>query len=185
MKKLFCIATMLFAFAISASAQLVGATNNQPSPNPIQNDSPLYHPTGPALRLSAGLNIYGSAAYDYYITPSLMIGIGTGVTEAWIRKHDSDGYSTCEAFFPLFLEAEIRTPKYGWSLFLNVKSGYLLDPLNYNAADPFFVSAMAGFGYKNLNLGFGVSTMGNYNFENIVLSISYDLPFTTLNRIFN
>lgn len=116
-----------------------------------------------------------------------MIGGGAGVTETWGTSYSTINnvrlyYEGCGAFIPVFFETEIRTPKFEWSLFLNVKAGTLIS-IGYKAKDPFFVSAMAGFSYKYFSMGGGISTMGNNNFGRLVLSISYDIPFSILNRV--
>lgn len=180
MKKKISLAALLLAICLSANAQMIGATNNQRTSRTTEGTSTLYRPIGPSLRLSAGTNIYGSIAYNYQITHNFMIGGGLGVTESW--EDDYYGYGiyvsnwNCEASLPLFLEAEIRTPRYDWSVFFNLKAGLNI-PL-YTVRNLFFVSTMVGVSYKNLSIGGGYSTMGNYNFENIVLSISYNLPLS-------
>ena len=179
MKKKISLAALLLAICLSANAQMIGATNNQRTFRTTEGTSTLYRPTGPSLRLSAGTNIYGSIAYNYQITHNFMIGGGLGVTES--LEADYIGISihsyNYEASLPLFLEAEIRTPRYDWSVFFNLKAGLNI-PLMNTLRNLFFVSTMVGVSYKNLSIGGGYSTMGNYNFENIVLSISYNLPLS-------
>ena len=103
---------------------------------------------------------------------------------------------------PLFVEAEVRTPRYKWSLFLNVKlafnlfapKDYYYNGLNYNTPDynswnhtevcsvdyhtvDFYT--MAGVSYKNINFGVGYSTVNEVN-----ITLSYNLPFTTIKKRF-
>lgn len=186
MKKALTFIVVLLALSCYAEAQIIGATNRSNTTYPQYNNSPEYRPTGPSLRFAADLNIYGSAAFIYQITPSFMIGGGAGVTETWgttyyTINNERHYYKGLGAFIPVFFETEIRTPKFEWSLFLNVKAGTLIS-IGYKVTDPFFVSAMAGFSYKYFSMGGGIST-GKYNFGILVLSISYDIPFSTLNKI--
>lgn len=180
MKKVLLFVLLFLGIGFSANAQMIGATNNQRTFRTTEGTSTIYRPTGPSLRLSAGTNIYGSIAYNYQITHNFMIGGGLGVTESWEDDYYEYGYYfsnwDCEASLPLFLEAEIRTPRYDWSVFFNMKAGLNI-PL-YTVRNLFFASAMVGVSYKNLSIGGGYSTIGNYNFENIVLSISYNLPLS-------
>lgn len=181
------LCVILCVFALSMKAQKQEDVIARRGSYQIEETKTSYRQTGPMLRLSAGTNIYGAIAYDYQVSSSFMIGGGIGVTETWekdVNYYDYGGIYDCEAFLPIYIETEIRTPKYKWSLFLNLKVGGIIS-IGYENVDYFFASMMAGFSYKNISIGGGLSTMGNYNFGNLVLSISYDIPFSTLGKLFN
>ena len=206
MKRVIIIAALLLTFGLTAQAQMVGATNNQQTPRVQRGDnSPLYHPTGGALRFETGFPHVLNVAYVHHLTPSFMFGGGTGVSgcgETRTRYY-SDGSRSeyrwnedeLDACLPLFLEAELHTPRFKWSLFLNVKAGYNLlrhkdggwsENSYYNGYyyleykyDRFFFDASVGFSYKNLSLGLGYSTVFYGKF-----SLSYNLPVSTISKWF-
>lgn len=120
--------------------------------------NPTYRSTGGYLRISSGYPIVGSLSYNHQITPYFMVGGGVG----------TDGISV-----PIFTEAEIRTPQYNWSLFINFKIGLEIE---YGA---FFAAIHAGVSYQNLHLGIGYSVA---YFDEACPSVflSYNLPLKFL-----
>ena len=218
MKRTIIIAVLLLTFGFTAQAQMVGATNNQQTPRVQRSDnSPLYHPTGGAIRFEGGFPHFFSIAYVYHINPQIMFGAGTGIglcgetytTRYYYKPSNSYTYSfdhkhiyrgTEGPTIPLFVEVELHTPKYKWSLFLNVKAGYnLFRPTDYSSIDHrdnlyrypdyaydeywtydrFFFDASIGVSYKDLSLGGGYSTVCYWN-----AFISYNIPISTISKWF-
>lgn len=211
MKRIVLVAALLLSFCITANAQMIGATNNNPTVR--TNNSPLHHPTGSALRFEAGFPLLFSISYVNHVSPYFMIGGGTGLGmygydySIWNYRKPSnsytyylyDSYSDREYDFgcmPLFAEAELHTPRYKWSLFINVKAGYnLFHPDDYYYSDPrdesyryydyaydyerkcdrFFFMASVGFSYKNFSFGAGYSTTYFLNSY-----LSYNLPIKSI-----
>lgn len=173
------IAAILLAFGFSANAQIVGATNNQEVPRTRTSDtSPLDRPTGSYLRFEGGFPIIASVAYCYQFTHSFMIGGGMGYGLSGGYWYSSLNTTVGHPCMPIFIEAEIRTPRFKWSLFFNIKYGYnvfLSNPYDNRSTDDVFytriLTTSAGVGYKNLSLGCGYSTVLNCN-----AFISYSLP---------
>ncbi len=208
---------LFLAASMVASAQMIGATNSQGTYRPA-GDNYNLRPTGSLLRFGVGTP-YASLAFDYQLTPWLMVGVGAGYGDVrMVREHfyynkPANSYEWylyrtdfTEKFdfvrcIPMYVEAELRTPRYKWSVFLNVKMGYCL-PLSENIyrdgrnqyyaygeegyaleermeAKRFLFAALAGVGYKNVSLGFGYSNCVD---GGITLNISYNLPIATLRR---
>lgn len=179
MKKVFTFIAMLLALSCYVEAQIIGATNRSGNTNP-GTGSPEFRETGASLRFSSGFPNVGLLAFNYQLTPSFLVGAGAGINVSdygWLG-------------IPLFGELELRTPRYKWSLFVDAKIGY--EPLY---GDVFF-AAMIGFGYKNLSVGFGISTSqgekGYYYYYDAhgfdynlpMVSISYNLPLKSISRAF-
>ena len=218
MKKIILTAAMLFGLGFTANAQMVGATNSQSTPRESRTDnSPLYRPTDRSLRFSIGAPQIITVSYNQYLTSYFMIGGGLGFgmqngeessyrpgyqeSRYYWNYANSFSNSTTSPAIPVFVEMDVRTPKYKWSLFFNMKIGlnlfgatdsyeewkytidYYGDPVYVTHSydyHKFLFSAAVGASYKNLNLGFGFSnvvSMGNLN-----LFISYNLPFTTIDK---
>lgn len=157
-----------------------------PRPTPavkVKNTDPTYRPTGGSLRFTVGaIDIIGAIAYDYQITPSFMIGAGTGVGKGvlWHNTHYWNALA-----MPVYLESDIRTPRYKWSLFINVKIGvdfYLEEYDNSYRPSPLFASFAIGGSYKNLNLGAGVTAHGMGLGVPFTFSLSYNLPFKSIGK---
>ena len=169
MKRFLSFFVMVTVLAGYADAQIIGATNRSNPSNPNSSTTPEYRKTGASLRISSGFPNVGLLAFDYQLTPSFLVGGGGGV-------------NVCnEVNIPIFGEIELRTPRYKWSIFLNVKSGY-----GFLYEDVFF-AAMVGVSYKNISLGFGLSTSqyysyhSNYEYSGFewilpMVSLSYNLP---------
>lgn len=146
-------------------------TEPKPAPKPAvakANNDPFYKPTGEYLRcLVSFTDIPFSIAYDYQLTPTLMIGAGTGL---------GTGY-------PIYLETELRTPRYKWSLFVNMKLGAYIFAHNYK---PLLASLSVGSSWKNLNIGLGITTGFGISAAEIrpsfITSISYNLPLETIKK---
>ena len=210
---------LFLAVSMVVSAQMIGATNSQGTFRPA-GDSPLIRPTGPSLRFGAG-NSMVSVAFDYQFTPWLLAGGGVGYGRVWMYgytehfhrettsspwvssyKEVDNGYG--KKGLPLFLEGEVRTPGYKWSLFLNMKVG-LTFPLEevdsaYDGRNDayaqydvvareykyslFRIELLAGFGYKNLSMGIGYTNSCDLagNDDGFIMSFSYNLPITTLRK---
>lgn len=218
MKKI--VLLLFLAVSMVASAQMIGATNSQGTFRPA-GDSPLIRPTGPSLRFGIGTP-YASLAFDYQLSPWLMVGAGAGFGDAFITKY-TDYYETpvnswewiytgtanqdqydFNHGIPLFFEAEVRTPRYKWSVFLNVRLGYNLQLhedytrdyrhdviyeyrdyayVEHFMANRFFLATYAGISYRYFNLGIGYSnSITIFDNDGFAVNISYDLPITTLRR---
>ncbi|MBR4774370.1 MAG: hypothetical protein IK010_08080 [Bacteroidales bacterium] len=143
---------------------------------------PSYRPTGSSLRFTLGYaDILGSLAYNYQITPRFMIGGGAGIGFGNGPVELGDRVA-----IPFYLEADLRTPRYTWSLFVNVKVGmwYFLDYNEEYEYHPILGSLALGGSHKNLNLGFGITTgvlSGHgYLFNPLVFFLSYNLPLKKL-----
>lgn len=178
MKKLLAFFIMLTVLSCYTEAQIIGATNRSGTSNPSrESNSPEYRPTGASLRFSTGYPNEGLIAFNYQITPYFLVGAGSG-----INVYEDVAY-------PIFGELELRTPRYKWSLFYNVKLGYAIVP--GHPGDLFFAT-MLGFGYKNVNIGFGISTYCDYSsfYEETrtywfpMGSLSYNLPINNLKKAF-
>ena len=204
MKKLLFFATLLVAFVSLADAQIIGSTNSATSPrSPKVDNSPLYRPTGGYIRFSGGFPTLLSVAYNYQLTPSFMFGGGVGVgfvrqvyryweagelVEQKIENSDELGS------MPIYAEAELRTPKYKWSLFLNIKVGYsLFTPEdkevwrygNYTEQrhySPWLIAVAAGASYKNLHLGVGMSNVSAGDGFNPNVFLAYSFPLSGIKR---
>lgn len=151
----------------------------EPKPEPQIKEKvldPTYRPTGGYLRISAGCPILGSLAYNHQITPYFMVGGGAGFA---IVHYDIQGnnYSSVGNYetIQIYAETELRTPKYDWSLFLNLKLGTTIASNGY--ADPIFVAIHAGVSYQNLHLGVGYSTS---SYIGLSAFLSYNLPLKLL-----
>lgn len=166
---------------------------------------PLYRSTGGSIRFTAGVpNVVASVAYNHYFTPSIMVGGGLGFGLGAYEQTEtinSDGSIRDTRLYPvsaipIYLEADFRTPRYKWSLFLNVKVGLFYYPTKLEDEDnitgyyhysysykPFFVNFAAGVSYKNLNLGAGVTTINGIN-RDVPLSffLSYNLPLSSISN---
>lgn len=168
-------------------------------PSPVAAD-PLYRPTGGSIRFLVGRSdIFLSMAYNYQITSGFLLGGGAGFGTGRCYRHSSWNNNTeidhCECF-PVFLETELRTPRYKWSFFVNAKVGYCIffnkrkDYFNgsYESFDykPIFANFTIGGSYKNINLGGGISTMGLER-EKVALTVSfsYNLPLRSVRKAFN
>jgi hypothetical protein len=180
--------------------------------------TPTYRPTYSGIRLAIGGPRLIAVEYNRWLKPWLMVGAGTGygmvnctLSEYIPAFTDSYGYAHGEVDYsgwkvgygvPWYIEAEVRTPKYKWSLFFNAKIGYSFGvrkpnlyadlPLgrNFYMTDdngyavfstttltwhPFFVDALLGFGYKRFSMGVGAGVHGGYRMVNIMFS--FDFPF--------
>lgn len=174
MRKLVILIALVLTMS-TASAQMIGVTNNQQTPRVQRVDnSPVFRPTVGSLRFSAGFPEFFTVSYNHYFTSYFMIGGGTGL-------------GVCPSRFwppamPIFAEMDLRTPKYKWSLFLNLKIGVNLFG-DYGAweSDPFVASADVGISYKNLNLGVGLSPAA-YHVGAIDFFVSYNLPVSTIEK---
>lgn len=136
----------------------------------VKNNDQVYRPTGGSLRFTGGIaDIIGSIAYNYYFTPSFMLGCGAGA---------GMGYYW-DLAIPVYIEADFRTPRYKWSIFVNIKSGYDFFNNGGNENSPFFASFAIGGSYKNLNIGAGITT-GTASYMPFVGFVSYNLPLSSL-----
>ena len=225
MRRTIIIATLLLFSCIAAQAQMVGATNNQnPQREQRVDNSPFYHPAGGAFRFEGGFPHLFSVAYVYHLNSHIMFGAGTGVGLSGYTREYRYYYKPANSYtyklydirgperdydalsMPLFVEIDLHTPRYKWSLFLNVKAGYNLfrpedesksygflqnidyDSYDYRLSDHaykyyytydrFFFDASVGFSYKNVSLGGGCSTVYYFN-----AFLSYNLPIKTIKRL--
>ena len=203
------------ALAFSVQAQMVGATNRQQGSFISSDPSPLYRPTGPSIRFSIGAAPLVSVAYNHQLTPWFMVGGGVGLclvngTEHsvyymaegstnyyyWVHTYDFYNKMREGGGIPLFVEAEVRTPRYKWSFFVDTKLGYILnapedhierrtdrspyisgqttcnDEYEWNRI---LFSLTAGASYKNVSLGIGYAYTEGFN-----LQLSYNLPISVI-----
>lgn len=205
-------------------AQMIGVTNSQDTYRPT-GDSYSLRPTGSLLRFGVGTPMV-SVAFGYQVKPWLMVGAGAGYgavpvsriqhyyhkpacSYEWINyRNEEDDTFDANDCIPLFLEAEVRTPRYKWSVFLNVRVGYsfpfdeeryrdgrseymdyvseLYTLEEYFPFRRFRFSTLAGVNYKNLSLGVGyTNSEDTYMFDMggvFTFNLSYDLPIATLRR---
>jgi opacity protein-like surface antigen len=215
MKRIILAAVLLLALAPCASAQMVGATNRQSGGFISSDPSPLYRPTGPSIRFSIGASPLVSVAYNHQLTPWFMVGGGVGLcfVNGTMYREDyhasgSSGsyywnYSGTEVYslrekggIPIFVEAEVRTPRYKWSFFVDTKLGYILNAPEDRIErgtdrSPYFsgqttcndkyewnrilFSLTAGASYKNVSLGIGYAYTEGFN-----LQLSYNLPISVI-----
>lgn len=172
--------------------------NPKTEPKPVVkvSDDPLYRSTGGSLRFLGGApDVIFSMAYNYQITSSFLIGggVGFGLGRYEYYYNDFDKSEGINPAIPVYLETEFRTPRYKWSLFVNLKVGmhFFFDKRedNYGYGSyytydykPLFASCTFGGSWKNLNLGVGITTAGWYGEFPITVSLSYNLPFKTINK---
>lgn len=208
MKRIITFIALLTLLATGLQAQIIDATNNTPKKKEkTLSNTPIYKPTGHYLRFEAGYPHYASIAYGYQLNPYVLIGGGLGFGGMHyfetIWKHSTDGSVTLVEKhdriwdglgIPLFLETIISTPKYRWSLMLDLKIGYGI-PINEHHfyRDPYhspdytpdytleyiskgnriFGTVDLGVSYKNISLFIGISSN---NRDWYSLFISYNLP---------
>ena len=203
------------ALAVNVQAQMVGATNRQQGGFISSDPSPLYRPTGPSIRFSIGASPLVSVAYNHQLTPWFMVGGGVGLCFVNGTKHREDYMAegstghyywvhTYDYFskmregggIPIFVEAEVRTPRYKWSFFVDTKLGYILNAPEDRIErgtdrSPYFsgqttcndkyewnrilFSLTAGASYKNVSLGIGYAYTEGFN-----LQLSYNLPISVI-----
>lgn len=215
MKRIILAAVLLLALAPCASAQVVGATNRQSGGFVASDPSPLYRPTGPSIRFSIGASPLVSVAYNHQLTSWFMVGGGVGLTLVngeqhneryrsdgnygyyWWDLQSTDNYNTRDGGgIPLFVEAEVRTPRYKWSFFVDTKLGYILNapedvsyygtnqsPTNsyqltnnsWTTWNRLLFSVIAGVSYKNVSLGWGYAYTEGFNMQ-----LSYNLPISVI-----
>lgn len=177
----------------------------KPEPKPVVkvSDDPFYRSTGGSLRFLVGASdVIFSMAYNYQITSSFLIGGGVGYGEGlYEKKRYNNGlldykykWESSNPAIPVYLETEFRTPRYKWSLFVNLKVGmhfffdkredYYEDGFYYTYDyKPLFASCTFGGSWKNLNLGVGITTAGWYYVgAPITVSLSYNLPLKTIKK---
>lgn len=198
---------MMKQLADRISAQIEALPMDKEPEKAIKLESSQYRKTGHYLSFAAGLPHYFTIAYRYQMTPSFAVGggAGFGYVEGLEGIHydwDSDtedwdyGYSfyNNNNVIPIFAEIDLRTPKYKWSLFLNVKLGInfytetfedVIVEENYmrlytGSSKLFHISAALGVSYKYLNLGVGYSNSKFFGDEVPYLFLSYSLPLETL-----
>lgn len=173
--------SMMRALAERLSKDIPMVEFKRPEPKPETKKKtidPTYRPTGGYLRISSGYPVVGSLAYNHQITPYFMVGGGAGFSP-WAKLYEYDYYGGRDYFdelaIQIYAETELRTPKYNWSLFLNLKLGTTIPIIMY--ADPIFVAIHAGVSYENLHLGVGFSTSSYIGFSGF---LSYSLPLKLL-----
>ena len=203
---------MMKQLADRISAQIEALPMDREPEKAIKLESSQYRKTGHYLSFAAGLPHYFTIAYRYQMTPSIAVGAGAGfgdvnngLTENYYERdmttdHLNSWYSweVNSNVIPIFAEIDLRTPKYKWSLFLNIKLGaniytetfedYLYIGDDYTneytytgTLNLFYVSAALGASYKNLNLGIGYSNSKHFDLEEFpYLFLSYSLPLETL-----
>lgn len=171
--------TMMRALAERLSKDIPMVEFKRPEPKPETKKktiAPTYRPTGGYLRISSGYPVVGGLAYNHQITPYFMVGGGAGFSWSKLYEEDIWGrYYFNETAIQIYAETELRTPKYNWSLFLNLKLGTTIPLIMY--ADPVFVAIHAGVSYQNLHLGVGFSTSSYIGFSGF---LSYSLPLKLL-----
>lgn len=165
--------SMMRALAERLSKDIPMVEFKRPEPKPETKKKtidPTYRPTGGYLRISSGYPMTGSLAYNHQITPYFMVGGGAGYSP----RVNAEGVTSA---ILIYAETELRTPKYNWSLFVNLKTGATIPlPLSRDA-DPIFVAIHAGVSYQNIHLGVGFSTSSHIGFSGF---LSYSLPLKLL-----
>jgi hypothetical protein len=159
--------SMMRALAERLSKDIPMVEFKRPEPKPEtkkKSIDPTYRPTGGYLRISSGYPVVGSLAYNHQITPYFMVGGGAGYSPWGAPRETDTGL--------IYAEAELRTPKYDWSIFLNLKTGPTIADDN-----SFFIAIHAGVSYQNLHLGVGFSTLSDDGFSGF---LSYSLPLKLL-----
>ena len=197
---------MMKQLADRISAQIEALPMDREPEKPTKVESSLYRKTGHYLSFAAGVPHYFTIAYRYQMTPSIAVGAGAGFGDVnngltatyYNRDITTDDLNYLYSWevksnvIPIFAEIDLRTPKYKWSLFLNIKLGANIytetfEDYSYNIRDDytrectytgtlnlFYVSAALGVSYKNLNLGIGYSNSRLYDLP--YLFLSYSLP---------
>lgn len=168
--------SMMRALAERISKDIPLVEFKRPEPKPETKEKaidPTYRPTGGYLRISAGYPMLGSLAYNHQITPYFMVGGGAGYGTGINGTYSGLGKHYNLDAIPLFVETEIRTPKYKWSVFLNLKLGTMFAVYSEEHPEPIFAALHAGISYKNLHLGAGYSTASGVGFSTF---ISYCFP---------
>ena len=169
-----------------------------------QKENARFYPTEPSLRFTTGVPLYFALSYDYQLTPSLMVGAGAGIydVECHETTYYSSGRSPYDYYYisgrlgvPVFAEAELRTPRYGWSLFLNAQIGYIIHTKhNHTDIDRWgnektsiynhlFAQLTAGVSYQHLNFGIGWAPTSPQEII-IALQVSYNLPVRIIRKAF-
>jgi len=157
--------SMMRALAERLSKDIPMVEFKRPEPKPETKKKtidPTYRPTGGYLRISSGYPVVGSLAYNHQITPYFMVGGGAGIAGPGI---------------PIYVETELRTPKYNWSIFLNLKTGVII-----SSFEDFYAAIHAGVSFQNLHLGIGFSSASYHkaNRGSISILLSYSLPLKLL-----
>lgn len=167
---------------------LIHKTDPKPEVVKIDTD-PKYKPTGEYLRVVAGApNTLFAIEYNQWYTSSFMVGLGAGLgmgvsdDYTWWGEYESE----YELATPIYLETELRTPRYKWALFVNLKVG--MNIFYHRATDPhihypFLVDLSVGGSWKNVNLAVGVPIMATiHGASPFCASLSYNLPIITIRK---
>ena len=213
MKRIIFIVVLAALASTGAKAQEV-ITLSQGHNVKTEKVTPLYRPTGNDIRIAIGGPVIIGVEYNRWIKPWLMVGAGTGYgivgctetvsTPAYTSYYGynyparNETLSRAAYGIPWYVEAELRTPKYKWSAFLNLKMGYGIGLKHYGSFEegelycgndennnpvygevnyewkPFFMLATAGFGYKRFSMGIGAGVLGGHRSASILLA--YDIP---------
>lgn len=215
MKKIATFALIVCVLGMASAQEVVTLTQGKNIR--AAKETPTYRPTYSGIRLAIGGPRLIAVEYNYWLKPWLMVGAGTGYgmvssTVSYYIPAFTDGYGYYHSEVdisahrvgygvPWYIETEVRTPKYKWSLLFNVKMGYsfgVKKPLygedvplgnNFYMTDrngnavfsnssltwhPFFVDALLGFGYKLFSMGIGAGVHGGHRMANLM--ISFDIP---------
>lgn len=171
MKKTIFILLMLLATIGTASAQMIGATNNQSMPHQTGSSG---SPKGSILRFSAGYPILGSIAYNYQFNPYFSFGGGAGVAflgetrvehDQWGGRSEEYMYDVGPVGASTFLELEVDIPlskMTDWTCFINAKFAYNLstyEDLSSYFSHPFTGILTVGAKYLDIRFGVGMSTV--------------------------
>ena len=204
--------------SFGVQAQMVGATNRQNGTFSPSTNDPVYRPTGTVLQFEAGYPF--SVAVGYQMNPNVMVGGGIGIN---LRQYAYTSYYRIENYWgygqdeirqdwvgvenavPLFVEARLSTPRYRWSLFVDVKLGINFCTIDNNMDEralcekvsPIFMSGQVGFSYKRLSFSLGCGynpSLLRLNNSNMVpetysyicpiVSLSYQVSLEKLRSIF-
>lgn len=132
-----------------------------------------------------------------------MVGGGTGIgLSSYFEKQQDNLYPELSYYkrevsfskfcMPVFVETELHTPLYKWSIFFNLKFGYnLFFPDNYyeyisegiidcelsSGYEKIFFSAAIGASHENFSLGIGYCSTTYFT-----VFFSYDLPLTSISN---
>lgn len=181
-----------------ATEPIIDTTKPEP-----KNKLPRYRPSDGIIRFTMGHPVI-ALGYGKQLTSNLYFGAGAGYGFAAYSSVESDspvpptsyGWDTRMADHSLALygEFELRTPRYAWSLFLNVKAGYLYIPhrrgpdhfstliWTHYIYRPFLYSATAGVTFYNVGIGVGYTNQNDFPLS---FHLTYDLPMRKISKAFS
>lgn len=169
MKKIIVIALLLSAFGMNSQAQMIGATNSQGGYHPADNgNTSLYRPTGSVFQFELGYS--NTLAFGYQFNPYLRASLGVGL----LAEYEWDN-----ACLPVFAEVRLGTPRYRFSIYLDVKVGYNFIDCEYRSV----YAAQLGVTFRQFSIGAGIVNFGRnkaHDYYGPNLSIGWSIPVSNL-----